>query len=225
VTSVLAYDWQWGIVWESRSAILHGVLITLEISAATMVLSLAIGGVLALAAEFAPRPLRLLAIGYVELFRAIPLLVLLFWVFLALPLLTGWTLTPFQSGLLGMTLSVSAFAAEAFRAGVTSIGRGQHEAGFSLGMTQLQMLRRVVWPQAWRATIPIVGSIWIGLFKDSALVSLIQVHDLMFESRTVATHSFRFFEVFTAVAVVYFAIAYPQARLIDFLFKRLRTVQ
>jgi polar amino acid transport system permease protein len=130
------------------------------------------------------------------------------------------TLSPFVSGLLALTLSVSAFVAEAFRAGITSVGPGQRQAGHALGMTKLQVLQRVIWPQAWRRTIPIVGTIWVGLFKDSALVSLIQVHDLMFEGRVIANRSFRFLEIYTVVALLYFAISYPQGWLVDWLQKR-----
>ena len=98
---------------------------------------------------------------------------------------------------------------EAFRAGIGSVGSGQRQAGLALGMTTGQLLRRVVWPLTWRRTLPIVGSIWVGLFKDSALVSLIQVHDLMFEGRVIANRSFRYLEVYTVIALLYYAISFP----------------
>jgi polar amino acid transport system permease protein len=221
----MPYEWSFAPLWANAPLLLQGILITILLTSATMALALVIGAALAIAAEYGPRPVRLAAIAFTELFRAIPLLVLLFWVFLVLPILTGWILTPFTSALIAFTLNVSSFVTEAFRAGIVSVGPGQRQAGLALGMTRLQLIRRVVWPQAWRRTVPVVGSIWVGLFKDSALVSLIQVHDLMFEGRVVANRSFRYLEVYTVVALLYYLISWPQSRLVDRLFARFRTVE
>jgi polar amino acid transport system permease protein len=222
---VTTYEWSFEVVWQQWPALRAGLLTTISITMVSMGLALVLGGAMAVAAEFGTRWLRALVAVYVEFFRGLPLLVLVFWIFFALPLLSGKSLSPFASGLVALTLNVAAFVAEAFRAGVASVGAGQREAGFALGMRTLHVIRRVVWPQAWRRTLPVVASIWVGLFKDSALVSLIQVHDLMFEGRVVANRSFRYLEVYTAVALIYFVVAYPQARLLDRLFDRLRTVE
>src|SRR4051794_10761949 len=187
-----------------------------------MLLALIVGGALAVLMEYGPRPLRMLAVAYTEFFRALPLLVLLFIIFMILPVLPGWTLSPFASGLIGLVLTVSSFVAEALRAGITSVHRGQAEAGKALGMRTLEVIRRIIWPQAWRRTVPVVGAIWVGLFKDSSLVSLIQVQDLMFAGRVVANQSFRYLEVYTAVALIYFALGYPQGILVDWLYERFR---
>jgi polar amino acid transport system permease protein len=219
------YDWDFGAVWQNFPLLLEGVRVTLILAAASMFLALIIGALLAAAAEFGAAPIRACAIAYTEFFRSLPFLILLFWIFLALPIFMGWSLTTFESGLLALTLNVSAFVGEAFRGGIGSVGPGQQQAGLALGMTLLQTIRRVVWPQAWRRTVPVVGSIWVGLFKDSALVSLIQVHDLMFQGRVIANRSFRYLEVFTVVAALYFIISYPQARLVDRLFERFRTAE
>ncbi len=218
----MAQAWSFDPIWANLPLLANGVKVTLLLALMTMAMSLVIGAVLACLMEYAPLPLRLLAIGYTEFFRALPLLVLLFWIYLVLPIYPGWTLPAFEAGLIGLTITVSAFVAEAFRTGVTSVGPGQRQAGEALGMRQLDVIRRVIWPQAWRRTIPIVGAIWVGLFKDSALVSLIQVHDLMFAGRVIANKSFRFLEVYTAVALIYFALAYPQGWLVDRLFARFR---
>jgi polar amino acid transport system permease protein len=219
------YEWSFDAVMENWPLFRQGLILTVWLTLCAMILAIVIGGALSILAEYGPRPVGWVVVGYVELFRGLPLIVLLFWIFYALPFLTGYSLSPFFSGLIGLTLNVSAFVTEAFRAGVASINQGQREAGYALGMRTLQMIRRVIWPQAWRRMLPVVGSIWVGLFKDSALVSLIQVHDLMFEGRTVANRSFQYLEVYTTVAIIYFAIAYPQARLLDRLFQRIRTVE
>lgn len=221
----IAYQWTFDVVWRNFPLLLDGLRITFILATLSMFLALTMGILLAVAAEFGPVPIKILAIVYTEFFRSLPFLILLFWVFLALPIFVGWTLTTFESGLLALTLNVSAFVGEAFRGGFGSIGQAQRQAGFALGMTLPQTIRRVIWPQAWRRTVPVVGSIWVGLFKDSALVSLIQVHDLMFQGRVIANRSFRYLEVFTVVAILYFIISYPQARLVDQLFERFRTVE
>jgi polar amino acid transport system permease protein len=219
------YPWTFDAVRDNWPLFQQGLIVTVWLTTCVMALAIVIGGSLAVSAEYGPRPVGWIVAGYVELFRGLPLIVLLFWIFYALPLLTGYTLSPFLSGLIGLTINVSAFVTEAFRAGVASVASGQREAGVSLGMRSLQVVRRVVWPQTWRRMLPVVGSIWVGLFKDSALVSLIQVHDLMFQGRVVANRSFQYLDVYTAVAVIYFIVAYPQARLIDFVFERMRTVE
>jgi polar amino acid transport system permease protein len=219
------YEWTFGVVKDNWPLFWDGLMVTVWLTSCAMALAVVIGGTLALMAEFGPRSLRWLVVGYVEFFRGLPLIVLLFWIFYAFPLLTRHNFSPFVSGLIGLTMNVSAFLAEAFRAGVASVAAGQREAAVSLGMRTLQVVRRVIWPQAWRRMLPVVGSIWVGLFKDSALVSLIQVHDLMFQGRVVANRSFRYLEAYTSVALIYFVVAYPQARLLDRMFERLRTVE
>lgn len=218
-------NWSFEPLWHNWNLLLEGISTTLVLATSSMAMSIVIGAALAITVEFGPRPARLIAVAYVEFFRALPLLVLLFWVFLVMPLFLGWTLTPFLSGLLALTVNVSAFVSEAFRAGIVAAGSGQRQAGFAVGMTTLQLIRRIIWPQAWRRTLPIVGSIWVGLFKDSALVSLIEVHDLMFEGRVIANRSFRYLEVYSVVALLYYFISYPQSWLVDRLYKRFRMIQ
>lgn len=219
------YEWSFEAVWDNWHLLVQGLVITVWLTSVAMALAIVIGAALAIAMEYGSRRMRWLVAIYVEFFRGLPLIVLLFWIFYALPLLTGHSMTPFVSGLIGLTLNVSAFLTEAFRAGLASVPSGQREAAASIGMRPSEILRRIVWPQAWRPMLPILGSIWVGLFKDSALVSLIQVHDLMFQGRVVANRSFQYLEVYTTVAVIYFLLAYPQARLLDYVFQRIRTAE
>jgi len=219
------YAWTFEAVTSNWPLLRQGLLVTVWLTSCAMALAVVIGGALAVVAEYGSRSWAWAVAGYVELFRGLPLIVLLFWIFYALPLLAGHSFSPFVSGLIALTMNVSAFVTEAFRAGIASVASGQQEAAISLGMRTLQVVRRIIWPQAWRRMLPVVGSIWVGLFKDSALVSLIQVHDLMFEGRVVANRSFRYLEVYTSVALIYFVVAYPQARLLDRVFERIRTVE
>ena len=119
--------------------------------------------------------MRALATAYVELFRNLPLILVVFWAFYVLPILTGLGLSPLATGLAALALNVTAYNAETFRAGINSIRRGQVEAAMALGMSRAQALRRVIVPQAVRRILPVLASTWVSLFKDTSLVSVIAV--------------------------------------------------
>ena len=119
--------------------------------------------------------MRALATAYVELFRNLPLILVVYWAFYVLPILTGVGLPPLATGLAALSLNVTAYNAETFRAGINSIRRGQVEAAMALGMSRAQALRRVVVPQALRRILPVLASTWVSLFKDTSLVSVIAV--------------------------------------------------
>jgi polar amino acid transport system permease protein len=210
------------LIWANRLEFLNGLRVTVQLTALSMGLSILVGALIAVAVELGPWPVRAVTLAYVEVFRAIPLLVVLYAVYLILPVVTNIALSSMTSAVVALTLNVSAFCSEAFRAGIAAVPRGQWQAGRALGMNTRAVLKRVVWPQAWRATIPIVGSIWVGLFKDSALVSLVQAHDLMFVGLTLANSTFQYLPIYTAVAVIYIVVSYPQARIVDWLNCRLR---
>ena len=159
---------------------------------------------------------------YIELFRNLPLLVLVLWIFIVLPLVTGVALEPLTCGVLALTLNLAAFVAEIYRAGITSIGRGQTHAALALGMTRPQLYRRIILPQAIARVLPALGSVWISLFKDTSILSVIGVAELMYEGRAVATDTYRPLEVFTGVAVLYYLLAYPQALGVNWIFERFR---
>jgi polar amino acid transport system permease protein len=144
------------------------------------------------------------------------------WVFTVLPLVTGITLSPLLSGIVALTLNVSAFIAEVYRAGITSIPVGQTQAALALGMTRVQLYRRVLLPQAVARVIPPLGSYWVSLFKDTSLLAVIGVAELMYQGRLVATDTYRPVEIFTGVALIYYVLAYPQSLGVNLLFRRLR---
>ena len=149
-----------------------------------------------------------------------PLLVLVLWVFTVLPLLGGFTLSPLMSGIVALTVNLSAFIVEIYRAGITSIATGQTHAALAIGMTRTQVLKRIVLPQAIRRVIPALGSMWVSLFKDTSILSVIGVGELMYQGRIVATDTYRPLEVFTGVAVIYYLLAYPQALGVNWLFAK-----
>jgi len=215
----VSYEWHWEVLWQSLPILLEGVRITVLASLITMIAALMLGLVVALA-RITGGPLGALAYAYVEFFRNSPQLMVVVWVFTALPLLTGITLSPLLSGVVALTLNVAAFIAEVYRAGITSIPVGQAQAALALGMTRSQLYRRVLLPQAVARVIPPLGSYWVSLFKDTSLLAVIGVAELMYQGRLVATDTYRPLEILTGVAIIYYVLAYPQALAVNLLYGR-----
>ena len=158
---------------------------------------------------------------YVDFFRATPVLAQLVWIYYALPILTGTSLTAFVAGSIGLSLYAGSFLSEIFRAGILSIERGQTEAALALGMSGAQAMRRVILPQALVRMLPPIGSSLITLVKDSALLSIISLPELMRQSEALASLTFRRMEVLTIAAVLYFVLTYPLSRGVNALHRRL----
>ena len=163
--------------------------------------------------------LKVVAGAYIEWFRNTPLLVQLFFLFFALPKVhlpvigrPDWfLLSPFQAGLIGLTMYTAAYTAEALRSGLLSIDRGQTEAARSLGLTYLQTRFYVVLPQAVRVSVPLLTSIFSALFRNSALVSAIGVIELLQTADNIQQDNFQTFELFTLAGVLYLSLTLPLA--------------
>jgi polar amino acid transport system permease protein len=187
------------------------------ISAATSLLA---GLVIALLRLYGPRWLRPLLVFYIDSMRAIPVLVVLIWIYFAFPILANVTFPPFWAALVALTLHIAAYAAEVIRAGIESIRPGQTRAALALGMSRAQVLRKVLLPQAIVRMLPAFGSILTIAIKDTAIATVIAVPELMHRAETVAGQSYRPVEVFTAVMVAYFCILFPVTRGVDRLYRR-----
>ena len=215
----MSYEWHWEVLWESLPILLEGVWITVLASVVSMLAALLLGLLVALA-RLAGGVASAVAYVYVEFFRNSPQLMIVVWVFTVLPLVTGITLSPLLSGIVALALNLSAFVAEVYRAGLTSIPAGQTQAALALGMTRAQLYRRVLLPQAVARVIPPLGSYWVSLFKDTSLLAVIGVAELMYQGRLVATDTYRPVEILTGVALIYYVLAYPQALGVNLLFRR-----
>jgi polar amino acid transport system permease protein len=222
---MLPYDWHFEIVFENIPFLLKGLSTTVSLAGASMSLGLLLGLIVALARLSRFKILNSLAYFYTEIFRTTPLLIQIIWMFYAIPILFGLKLTAFQTGVLAFTLNLGAFLAEVYRGGILSIDRGQSEAALSTGMTYLQCMRRIILPQAIRRMVPPIASIWISLFKDTSLVIVIGITELMFQTRALAIQTFRPMEVYTIAALVYFVITYPQSLLVNLLFEKFRVIE
>ena len=152
------------------------------------------------------KPIRCLAAVYVDFIRGTPLLVQIFLIYFAIPLVTGQRIDPFIAAITACSINSGAYVAEIFRAGIQSITRGQWEACHSLGLTRWQSYRHIILPQAIRRVIPPLTSQAVSLIKDSALVSTIAVYDLTMQGRTIIAETFLDFEIWSVVAAVYLMV-------------------
>jgi polar amino acid transport system permease protein len=192
-----------------------GLGLTILLSVASVVCSFALGLAVALGRMYGPAWLRAPLVFYIDSMRAIPVFVVLVWIYFAVPIISGYSFDPFWAALTGITIHVAAYVAEVVRAGITSIRKGQIQAGLAIGMSGAQIVRKVLLPQATVRMLPAFGSIVSVTIKDTAIAAVIAVPELMRQAETVAGQSYRPIEVFTTVMVIYFLLIFPVTRLID----------
>jgi len=212
------YQFAWNVVWEYRDWIWQGTVLTLKIAGASMGLAMIFALPLALARMSRFLPLSAATQFYVAVLRAIPLLVFILWMYYGVPLVTGLETDPFWTGVLCLTLQYSAWLSEIYRAGLQAIDKGQREAAVSTGLSSSRAFAKVIWPQAWRIIIPPLASNFIGIIKDSSLVGIIGLNELMRQAQIATSLSFRPFELYTAAMVVYIILALiisPLASLVE----------
>ena len=203
------YKFHFYVLLQYQDELLHGLLITLYITAISLLASWVIGIVVGVAGASESRLGRGVASLYVETFRVIPELIVIFWMYYCLPILFDVRMSSFLTGFLALSLIGGSTAAEIFRAGFVHVPRGEVEAARSLGMSWFQSFRVIVLPQAVRLMIPPLVNHAIDLLKISALLSTITVTELMYVAGHLNTLTFRPMEIFTVVALMYFAVAYP----------------
>jgi polar amino acid transport system permease protein len=213
-------DFDLSVITEHWYFLGYGIGITLALAAASGIASLVLGFTIGLARLFGPRWLKPPLVLYIDSMRSVPVLVVLVWTFFALPIVTGLTMPPFGAALIGLTVHLAAYAAEIVRAGVESVRRGQTRASLALGMSRVQILRRIILPQAIVRMLPAFGSLLSITIKDTAIASVIAVPELMRQSETLAGQSFQPIEVYTFAMLVYFLILFPVTRGVDRIYRR-----
>lgn len=226
----LGYHWQWYRVpryflslenghWIA-GPLLRGLLVTLEITAVSLLCAFAIGLVTALFRLSASPVARAAARVYLELIRNTPLLIQIFFIYFVASPVLGWS--SFFSAVLALSLFEGAYASEIIRAGILAIPRGQWEAARSLGIGPWGVYRHVILPQALRNTLPPLTGQAVSLIKDSALVSTIAIYDLTMEAQAIVADTFLTFEIWFSVAAVYLALTLGFSSVAGFLETRLR---
>lgn len=208
------YHWDFQSLWIYRHLIAVGFAYTLGYTFAVVVLGLTIGLLAALARlasnSLISGPVR----GYVEIFRCTPVLVQLVWFYYALPILTGIQISAALAAVVTLSLYGGAFYSEIIRGGIISIEPGQSEAALALGMTGIQAMRRVILPQALRRMLPPLMNQSILQLKNTSLLSILAVPDLLYQGQTVAHETYRPLEVYTLVAAAYFVVLLPATLLV-----------
>jgi His/Glu/Gln/Arg/opine family amino acid ABC transporter permease subunit len=207
------YTWGWHVVspfdprgWSNIAFLASGVWATLLISVVAIVISVALGLAVGMAALAKSKPLRIFNRAYVETFRSVPLLVLLLWVYYGLPVVAGIQFGVFAAGVISLAVSDSAFEAEIFRAGIQSIPKGQWEAGRSIGLKPWQVMRLVVLPQAIRRILPALGNQFVYVLKMSSLISVVGYQELTRRANELTLVEYRPLEIYTVLVLEYLAL-------------------
>ena len=202
--------------------LLSGFTTTIFISIVSISLSIVLGLIVAIPSLAKNKFLTYFNIGYVEIVRAIPLLVLILWIYYGLPIMTGISFSPFVSGIIALSISESAFQAEIFRAGINSIRKPQWEAGSSLGLNFFRKLRLVILPQAIRNILPAIGNQFVYVLKMSSLVSIIGIGDLTRKANELVVTTYRPLEIYTFLILEYLILILIVSFLVRRLEKRMK---
>ena len=212
----------WAVIVDNLPLFLAGLRLTIVIAVVSFVIATLLGVVVALARLSRYRIVAALAAGYINVLRAIPLLVFIVFVYYGVAIFFNLSfLTAIQAGMLAFSLQYSAWLGEIFRSGIQAVPQGQREAALSIGMSRAQTFVTVVLPQATRIAIPPTGNMMVGMIKDSSLVYILGVPELFRNAQLLANRTFRYFEVYLAVVVTYLLLTTGVYYAMKFLERRL----
>lgn len=203
------YDWDFGMLWQYRGILLGGLGYTLAFTIVSVAVGLLIGMLVGLGRLSSNPVLSFVLRAYVEVFRCTPVLVQLVWFYYALPVLTGVEMSATTAAALSLSLYGGAFYAEIVRAGIMSIGRGQADAARAIGLTPAMAMRHVVLPQAFRRMVPPLVNQSVLQLKNTSLLSVLAVPDLLYQGQVIAHDTYRPLEVYSLIAVAYFVVLLP----------------
>jgi glutamate/aspartate transport system permease protein len=212
---------------------LDGMAFTVTLTLMAMTGGILFGTLLAMMRLSSMRPVSMLAGGYVNLMRSVPLVLVIFWFFFLVPYIGAWAIGAdrpiavgaFWSAVITFTMFEAAYYCEIMRAGIQSIARGQVWSGYALGLNYWQSMRYIVLPQAFRNMIPVLLTQTIILFQDTSLVYVISATDFLGAASKVANRDYRLVEMYTFVAVVYFIISYALSQLVRRLQERTAVIR
>ncbi|MGX9134091.1 amino acid ABC transporter permease [Rummeliibacillus sp. JY-2-4R] len=215
----MIYQPDWSVITDNLDLFFAGVYLTLKISAISLLFAIPLGIIVGIGRISKNRIIYFLASTYVEIMRGIPLIVILIWIYFVLGQFLK--LGSFWGSIFSLAIFSAAFIAEIVRGGIQSIPKGQMEAARSSGMSHLQAMKLIILPQAIRKTLPPMASQFILLIKDSSLVSTISAVDLTLKATNLAAVSYRYIEIWSFVAVLYFAMTFILSLIIRQFEKRL----
>ncbi|MBB6218560.1 polar amino acid transport system permease protein [Anaerosolibacter carboniphilus] len=205
-----------------HSFFVTGTAVTLFLSFFGVIFGVVIGVIIALMKLSKNKLISTLAASYIEVVRGTPLLLQLYIVYYGLPRLIGMELPSMALGIIAVSLNSAAYVAEIIRAGILAIDRGQMEAARSLGMTHAMAMRYIIIPQAFKNILPALGNEFIVLIKESAIVSIVGIADLMYKTDTLRGITFKPFLPLVIAAAIYFVITFTLSKLLGIVERRLR---
>lgn len=205
--------WDWAYAWEILPVLAEASVVTVQATVAGFALALVVGLVFALARLAGPVWLRWGAIGAVEFLRSTPLLIQIFFLYYVMPEI-GLTLAALPAGVLALGLHYGAYCAEVYRAGLDNVPKGQWEAALALNLSPWTTLRRVILPQAIPPIVPALGNYLVALFKETPLLSVIAVLELMQTAKILGSESFQYTEPITLVGVFFLVFSLISAALV-----------
>lgn len=223
-------NWGWYVVnpatkkgASNLSFLVSGLGYTVQLSLTAICISVIVGLLVALPGLSGNRLLRYLSRTYVELVRAVPILVLILWVYYGLPQLSGLSISVFWAGVIALALSDSAFEAEIFRAGIQSIAKGQYEAAHSISLNYRDTMRYVILPQAIRRILPALGNQLVYMLKMSSLVSVIGMQELTRKANELVVSEYRPLEIYSVLVLEYLVLILIVSAGVHWLERRLKT--
>ena len=207
------FDWRWDYTWEILPRLIEATGNTLIAAATGYLIALVLGLVLALAQRSPYRILTFVTRELVEFVRSTPLLLQIFFLFYVGPQF-GITLSPWVTGMIAIGLHYSCYLSEVYRGGLDSVPKGQWEAATALNMSTVQTYKRLIIPQAIPPAIPGMGNYLVGIFKDTPMLSVIGVAELIHTANAIGSETWRYLEAYTLVGLIFLALSLPAAGLI-----------
>lgn len=207
-------DFDWGLIWDNREALINGMWTALMVSTVALVISTFVGLFLAVLRN-GPKSVSWIAVVYINVFRGVPALVSVIWVYFGLSLVLGIRFSVFQAGVIALSMLYSAFLAEIFRSALAAVPHGHTEAGWALGMRTSQIFFSVTLPQAIKIALPNIGSMYIGMVKDTSTFTVIGLLEVVRVTQNLVATTFQPFVLYTAAAIIYVIAAFA----IDLIFR------
>ena len=216
-------SFDFSLIWNSLPRLLAGAGVTIEITAIAVGLGFIFGLITSVCRLSGVKILQVIAVCYVNIIRGTPMLVQIFLIYFALPMVIGERINPFVAAVAACSINSGAYVSEIFRAGIQSVDKGQMEAGRSLGLSWMQTMRYVIMPQAFKHVIPPLGNEFISMTKETSLVSVIGFEELTRRGQLIIAKTYGSFEIWLTVAAIYLVMTLTIARLVSYLERRFAT--
>lgn len=216
-------SFDFSLIWNSLPLLLAGAGVTIEITAIAVGLGFIFGLITSVCRLSGVKTLQVIAACYVNIIRGTPMLVQIFLIYFALPMVIGERINPFVAAVAACSINSGAYVSEIFRAGIQSVDKGQMEAGRSLGLSWMQTMRYVIMPQAFKHVIPPLGNEFISMTKETSLVSVIGFEELTRRGQLIIAKTYGSFEIWLTVAAIYLVMTLTIARLVSYLERRFAT--